>query len=539
MSEASPDPAPFSPYSYDELPYPGLSYAQTHPDRLASMATLMGMEPAPVDRCRVLDIGCAVGGNLLPMAEVLPNSQFVGIDNAGKQIDTGRQYVAELGLENVRLEHMDVLQVPESLGRFDYIIAHGFYSWVPAEVRDALLALIRRHLMPNGVAYVSYNTYPGWYLLRVIRDGMLLRARHLSDPAERAAAGREIVEFMAKTLPEDGGGPFSVFLHSYRTSLASKLAEGPGSGDSLLLHDEMAEINDPVYFEQFVDHAEQFGLQYLSEVDLSAVMPSRMPAKQARELGALARDPMEAEQWLDFIRFRTFRQTLLVHQEAELNKRLRPQVVGRFKLASLARAEDEEVDLSPGVVASFKAGDDARFSTDHPLTKAAFVEMIARRPVAIPFEDLVRAAAARIDLAIDQSATPEVATFAANALQSLSYSPGLMEFHVYQAPINTTVGERPRTTRVTRWQAAQGMKVTNLRHERIELDPLLKVLVQLLDGRRDFAALHDHFMDMYRQEKFLLPERLLESSTPEAIVEIQIKQALQFLGRSAMLVAEV
>ena len=77
------------PDSYDDLPYPSLSYAQTHPDRLASMATLLGLEPAPVERCRVLDVGCAVGGNIIPMAYALPNSEFVGIDYSGRQIDIG------------------------------------------------------------------------------------------------------------------------------------------------------------------------------------------------------------------------------------------------------------------------------------------------------------------------------------------------------------------------------------------------------------------------------------------------------------------
>jgi SAM-dependent methyltransferase len=538
LSEQRTTPDPALVTSYDDFPYPALSYAQTHPDRLASMATLMGLEPPPVDGCRVLEIGCAVGGNLLPMAAVLPDSQFVGIDNAGKQIETGRQYMAELGLSNLRLEHMDVLDIPEALGKFDYIIAHGFYSWVPAEVRDELLAVIRRHMRPNGVAYVSYNTYPGWYLLRVLRDGMFLRARHLSDPAERAAAGLEIIEFMAKNLPEEGSGPFGLFLRSYRTTLAAKLAEGSGDGSSLLLHDEMAEINDPVYFEQFVAHANRFELQYLSEVDLSAVMPSRISPEMARELRDLTRDPMEAEQWLDFIHFRTFRQTLLVHQEAALNRRLRPQVVGRFKLASLARAEEEEVDLSPGVVVSFKASDEAMFSTDHPLTKAAFVEMIQRRPTATPFETLVRAAAARIDLTVDETATLEVAAFAANALQALSYSPGLIEFHVYQAPMSTTAGERPMTTEVMRWQARNGMKVTNLRHERVELDPLLQALIRLVDGRSDRGQMLASFMKMYRDGKFLLPEKLLETAAPEEIVAKQLEQALRFMARSALIVGE-
>ena len=450
------DPDPASQTTmYDEMPYPGLSHAQTHPDRLASMAILLGLDPAPVERCRVLDIGCALGVNLMAMAELLPESDFVGIDYAARQIEIGRDYLAELGLKNVRLEHMDVMAVPESLGHFDYIIAHGFYSWVPPTAQDQLLAVIRRHLAPNGVAYVSYNTYPGWYLMQVIRDSMMLRTRQMSDPAERAAAGREIVDFLAQAIP-DNSGPFAKFLHSYRRSQATRDSRG-AAADALLLHDMMSDLNEPVYFEQFVAHAEGHGLQYLSEVDLAAVMPSRMKPEIAHELAELTRDPMESEQWLDFMRFRTFRQTLLVHREVEVQKTLRPQVVGRFKLASLAEAKNDPVDLSPGVVEQFRTEDNASFATDHPLTKAAFVEMISNRPRAIPFEVLVRAAAARIDLFLDESTTREIAVFAANVLRALSYSPELVELHLFQPPISIVPGPRPRTTDLMRWQARMGL----------------------------------------------------------------------------------
>jgi methyltransferase-like protein len=275
----------------------------------------------------------------------------------------------------------------------------------------------------------------------------------------------------------------------------------------------------------------------LSEIDLSAVMPSRMHPELARELGTMARDPMEAEQWLDFIKFRTFRKTLLVHQEVRVEKTMRPQAVGRFKLASLAHAESDDVDLSPGVVEGFKAGDDALFKTDHPLTKAAFVEMIANRPAAMPFEALVRTAAARINLGMNEGATPEIAAFAGNALQALSYSPGLIEFHVYQAPMSLTPGDRPQTTSVMRWQASKGMNATNLRHERIELDPVLRVLTQLLDGERDREQLLSYFMLLHEQGKFQLPDKLLQTAAPEEIIGKQLEQSLGFMAKTGMLKA--
>jgi hypothetical protein len=276
----------------------------------------------------------------------------------------------------------------------------------------------------------------------------------------------------------------------------------------------------------------------LSEVNLADVMPTRMDEERARELGKFARDPIEAEQWLDFIRFRTFRQTLLVHKEATVEKQLRPDVVGRFKLASLAALEGDQVDLSPGAKVSFRSADMALFTTDHPLTKAAFLEMMDRRPAAIPFADLARAAAARLDLTVSPELMPEINALAANALRALSYSPGLIEFHVFQVPMSVRPGPRPQTTRVMRWQAGNGMRVTNLRHERVAPDPLVQHLIQLLDGQHDRQQLVDYIMHLYAEDQFRLPDELLESSKPEEIIREQLEQALRLMGRSALLLAQ-
>ncbi|HKD36864.1 MAG TPA: class I SAM-dependent methyltransferase, partial [Pirellulales bacterium] len=78
--------------SYDRIPYPRHSYAFTHPDRMATLATLHGMSPPPVARCRVLELGCASGSNLIPMAYALPHSEFVGIDSSHRQMDDARKF---------------------------------------------------------------------------------------------------------------------------------------------------------------------------------------------------------------------------------------------------------------------------------------------------------------------------------------------------------------------------------------------------------------------------------------------------------------
>src|SRR4051794_6758842 len=92
--------------SYDEIPYGDNFFPYTHPIHLATMGLIFGIEPPPLDRCRVLELGCAGGGNLLPMALELPDAQFVGIDLSPRQIAEGQAVIERLGLRNVDLRAM-------------------------------------------------------------------------------------------------------------------------------------------------------------------------------------------------------------------------------------------------------------------------------------------------------------------------------------------------------------------------------------------------------------------------------------------------
>src|SRR3954463_3763212 len=95
------EPAELTPY--DRVLYPSETHSQTHPNRLAVIGRLFGLEPAPVDRCRGLELGCGNGGNLVPMAWGLPQSEFAGIDLASRPIAQGQEMIEELGMRNIRL----------------------------------------------------------------------------------------------------------------------------------------------------------------------------------------------------------------------------------------------------------------------------------------------------------------------------------------------------------------------------------------------------------------------------------------------------
>src|SRR3712207_4388996 len=156
---------------YDEVRYSNYPYGQTHPDRLATVAILHGLEPPDPFHARVLEIGCGAGGNLMAMAAATPGIRALGGDLAAGPIADGQAAIAQIGLDNIELRQGDVLELADGrLGEFDYIVAHGVYGWIPALARDALLATIGASLAPNGIGYVSYNTNPGGYFRRMLRD---------------------------------------------------------------------------------------------------------------------------------------------------------------------------------------------------------------------------------------------------------------------------------------------------------------------------------------------------------------------------------
>ena len=102
---------------YDNVLYPGRAHEETHPDRLAFTAAFYGIAPVPVDRCRILELGCAIGGNLIPVAYQYPGCQCYGIDLSARSIEAGSKTVAALGLKNVTLRHCSITDVTAELGR--------------------------------------------------------------------------------------------------------------------------------------------------------------------------------------------------------------------------------------------------------------------------------------------------------------------------------------------------------------------------------------------------------------------------------------
>ena len=263
---------------YEQVPYPGLAFPQTHPDRLALLAVLHGLDPAPPDAARVLEVGCGDGMNLVAMAAHAPGLSAAGFDLVDPAL--GRAAAAELGLANVRLEQGDLLDGADR-GTFDYVVAHGVYAWVPDPVREALMALIARSLAPHGVAFVSYNALPGARLRTMLREMVLLHAGDADDPAARGPSAG------ASCTPSSPRGRRTARTRTAQV-LQSELGRLRRLSTAVLAHDDLGPRYEPVWLRDVAAHAGRHGLRYLADAEPSELWDDRRPPGVDAQLDALA-----------------------------------------------------------------------------------------------------------------------------------------------------------------------------------------------------------------------------------------------------------
>jgi methyltransferase-like protein/2-polyprenyl-3-methyl-5-hydroxy-6-metoxy-1,4-benzoquinol methylase len=516
--------------AYDKVPYNSVAFCQTHPDRLATIATFLGMDPAPVEHCRVLELGAASGGNLIPMAVTLPESEFIGLDLSLHQINGGQAAIKNLGLTNITLRHMNILDVTSELGQFDYIIAHGIYSWVPPQVQEKLLEICCQNLAPQGVAYISYNTYPGCHMQTMIRDMLLYHTQGIEEPAEQIAQAHAFLDFLCESVLGETT-PHANFLQSYANYVRDRFL--PKGDDTYLFHNELAEINEPLYFYQFMERATRHGLKYLAETQFQTILANKLPAKTAAALQKMAKDTIALEQYMDFLRNRTFRQTLLVHQELPLTSKLSPERLSRFYLASPAVPETPELDFRAGSIAKFLAPNGDSLATDHPVTKAAMLHLEEVWPQTVPFDTLLTEAYTRLNGSMPPTTEmrDDRQILGANLLKGFSYNEDLVEFHVYAPHFVKEVRDRPVASPVARFLAKNSMIITNMRHELVKLEGLSYSLLPFLDGSRDRPTLLD-LLDEWQAKSIL---ELHHATSREALAEL-LEAALRTLASAALLV---
>lgn len=518
--------------TYEEVPYPCHPFRQTHPDRLATIGILFGLEPPPIDRCRVLEIGCARGENLVPMAEQLPGSQFLGLDRSPAQIKAANDFAARAGLTNVEFREGNILDFGADLGTFDYIVSHGVFSWVPPAVQDKMLDLCATYLSPNGIAYISYNTFPGWHMRAMIRDMMCYHTSRFQEPEKCIQQARGLLDFLARSTPKD---------NAYGKLLRGELESLRSHSDGYLFHEHLEEFNIPLYFFQFIERAERRGLQYLGEADMSSMWTGNLPADVAGTIQRVASDSTQLEQYMDFVRNRTFRQTLLCRQGLTVDRELHPADLDKLYVASPLVPADNKISIRSAESTKFKhPGSSATFTTSTPLAKAAFLHLAEQWPAPVAYPKLVPIAWPKVHN--EPFCSPETIRNASTGLGKCfleCYLSGLVEFYSQPPAFSARVGDRPATSRVARAQVQHRCEhVTNLRHESRPLSEPNRWLVGLLDGTRDRQALIRVLRELVREGVIVLSEQgdsTLTDNELEVYLARSLDKALTYLAANAFL----
>jgi methyltransferase-like protein/2-polyprenyl-3-methyl-5-hydroxy-6-metoxy-1,4-benzoquinol methylase len=466
---------------YDNVFYPGRVYEHTHPNRLATLATLYGMSPAPIERCRVLELGCGVGGNLLSMAFQYPNSEFVGVDLSGLTIARGQSNVAALGLTNIKLLHCDILDVDAGFGQFDYIISHGVYSWVPSAVREHMMTVFKKNLSQQGVCYVSYNAHPFSHTRDLARDMMLFHTRHLSDMTQKVSQARAILKFLSEgSKPDTVHG--AIMRDQYNRVM--KIV------DEVLFHDDLNEIAEAFLLHQVVEHAGTHGLQYLSDAEFSR----RNLAGYAEEVRTvLQRFPddefMARDQYQDFVDGHGFRRTLLCHEGLTLRRKVDMDFVRHFYLLGTTVPVDSDFCLTDASEMHFRTQEGSTLSVSHPILKSAYLYLGSAWPRALTLDELLEEARLQLDPAADKLVGKEDMQILVEAMYVLACS-GEVSFQVSRPNLTTMISDRPLASLLARKQSESDTLVTNLLHQcvRLEDEPSCRIL-QLLDGTRTLEQL--------------------------------------------------
>ena len=320
---------------YSELGYKSMPFPYTTPATLEAYAALVGISAPNPKNARVLELGATYGGNIISQALFNPDATFVGIELSQEQVEKGNEVIANAGLTNVSLIQSDIASIGSEIGTFDYIIAHGVYSWVDDGVKDALLRLIDEHLAEDGIAYISYNTYPGWHTMDEVRQLMMFSNRDKAqfNHKEKVLHGKTIGSIVGSQILKYDN------LKERNSKFLGALRSVMQKDEYYVGHDHLEPNNDPVYFYQFNDHLEAHNLAYLCDADLTLSMVRSFDADIADTLDKLAlNDHVAQEQYLDFMLDTTFRKSIICkakHAESVTYDMGNPELVNSVPIRTI------------------------------------------------------------------------------------------------------------------------------------------------------------------------------------------------------------
>ena len=453
----------------DLIPYDTQAQRLAHPDKLSVIAKLSGIESCKASNAKILEIGCGNGNNLISIAYLYPKSHCLGVDISSKSITSGSEKISALGLSNIQLKCLNILDISKDLGSFDYIICHGIFSWVPENVRNKILQIFSSQLSENGIGFLSYNTYPGWHTRGIARDILKFSSKTKKTLPESKLAIAEIIELLKR-------GPAAS-----RPELLSELTTAYQQPDWYLAHDYLAEENRPYYLYEFVDLLGQNGLQYLAEAEMPKMLSADLTPEAQKVLLTVSRDWLTRNQYLDFYRNTMFRRSLICKAGLNIQRTLDEKQIDNFKIASQMKTSISESDLKNQVRINFKNPNGGALEIPDRTMAMAMMVLSRTWPSAMSLNELVSACNNKLSMA---GIFESIDVSKLRNLLLKSYAADLVEFYLTPPALSTDIADRPIASKLARIEALSSAQVTTLRHELIKLNEKELNLIKQLDGSK-------------------------------------------------------
>ena len=518
---------------YDEIPYHGYPFEYNKPENLKTIGALFGIDAPKLETARVLELGCSDGGNLLRFAEAYPKSYTLGVDLSKVEINNGQKVLNELKLKNIELKAMSITDLDESYGKFDYIICHGVFSWVPDFVKDSILEVSKKLLNKNGLAFISYNTLPGWNMINSVRELMVYHSENFGNVHDKITQSRAVLNFIQESL--DGQNtPHAQFMQFSAQNMAKK-------EDHYLRHEYLAEENRAFYFNEFIEQARANGLEYIGDTDVQRMYIGNLPKQAMEKLGTI-KDIVRTEQYMDFINNTQFRCTVLTHKESKISRDITDKTIQKFYYTCNINLLEDTINIEDDSKASFYIDNNKErtISTSSPEMKAVLYTLSKNIGNPLSVEELIKEANLLVPKASKEVIKQNIfANFA-----SLIFS-GSIKYLVEKPTSIYKISNKPKISKLAMHQIQSPKHngiywITNSMNQIMTIQAHLVSIVQCIDGTNTIEQLKEKAFADLKSGKISANEndqKITDEAKLKIIADKLVDQTLEMLKTGYCLVA--
>ena len=467
------------------------SYKYSHPVHLKTIAKIFGINAVDVEKAKILEIGSKIGMNLLPIAYAYPKAQFIGMEYSNNNINLAKAAAKELGLKNIEFKRIENSNLEKSQEQFDYIILHGILSQISNKEQQNLLKFITSALKDNGVLYAHYDTLPGCFDGKLLKDLLKYHTNKLETHEDKILQSRTLFNFFENSFQNSDN-----LYHNYLKNLQQ--ATNKLNDKEFFTHYLEAQIKNPCYFFEFINKISKVGLEYLTEAFMPSGHLDNLPEQIAKELSNI-KDKNQIQQYIDFITNRKFRSSILCKQNIVKNVKIEYLPFENFyfnsSLVTDNKISDIDIKDKQDVVFYNFYDRSIECKISSPRMKAIMYSLIENPYQQFSLEELLDKAAyklktKKIDLIRKIFLDNIVHMVLSGYINATSdkFSKNIIDIDNLQTP---------KALPLAKYQVEilQQNIVTNNTHDTIQLDDFEQLVIKLMDGINDKSKIISNIMD--------------------------------------------